>query len=42
MKTIIFDRFGDIEVLKLADMPKPIPKKDEVLVKVKACALNPL
>ncbi|MCT4622828.1 MAG: NAD(P)-dependent alcohol dehydrogenase, partial [Schleiferiaceae bacterium] len=34
MKAIIAPRYGDIEVLKYSDVEKPIPKSNEVLIKV--------
>ena len=42
MKAIFFERHGEIEVLKYADVPKPEPKPGEALIKVKAVALNHL
>lgn len=42
MKAIVYDTVGGPEVLKLKDVPIPEPKSDEVLIKVKACALNRL
>lgn len=42
MKGIVHTRYGGPEVLQLADVPKPVPKADEVLVKVAAASLNPL
>ncbi len=36
MKAVVFDRYGPPEVLYLADVAKPIPKDDEVLVRVRA------
>ncbi len=42
MKAIRFHEFGGPEVLKYEDVPDPQPRKDQVLVKVKACALNHL
>src|SRR6516164_1632847 len=41
MKAVRFDRYGDIEVLHVADVPVPEPAKGEVLVKVKAASINP-
>ncbi len=41
MKAIVYKAYGTpTEVMKLEAVNKPIPKKDEVLVKVKAVSLN--
>ena len=42
MKAIRFHEFGGPEVLKYEDAPEPTVRKDHVLVRVKACALNHL
>jgi NADPH:quinone reductase-like Zn-dependent oxidoreductase len=42
MKAILFQQHGGPEVLKYADAPDPTPRANEVLVRVKACALNHL
>src|SRR6185369_1863630 len=42
MKAIRFHEFGGPEVLKYEDIPNPVLRKDQVLVRVKACALNHL
>ena len=42
MKAIIFDEHGGPEVLKPAEVPDPQIKANEVLVEVRACALNHL
>lgn len=41
MKAVRFDRYGDIDVLQVADGPVPEPAQGEVLVKVKAASINP-
>ena len=42
MKAVRFHQFGGPEVLKYEDVPDPVLRKDHVLVRVKACALNHL
>ncbi|HEY6230293.1 MAG TPA: zinc-binding dehydrogenase [Pyrinomonadaceae bacterium] len=42
MKAVIFKQHGGPEVLQYADVPDPTIKANEVLVEVKACALNHL
>src|ERR1700745_863281 len=42
MKAIVFHRHGGPEVLKYADAPEPALRANDVLVGVKACALNHL
>jgi NADPH:quinone reductase-like Zn-dependent oxidoreductase len=42
MKAIVYRRYGSAEVLKCEDIPKPVPSDDQVLIKVRAAALNPL
>ena len=42
MKAAIFKQHGGPEVLEYADVPDPRIRADEVLVEVKACALNHL
>ena len=42
MKAVIFEQHGGPEVLKLTDVPNPKIKANEVLVEVRACALNHL
>ena len=40
MKAIVLTEFGSPDVLELRDVAKPVPKDDEVLVKVHATAIN--
>ena len=42
MKAIVFSTHGGPEVLKFTDAPDPAIRPNEVLVRVKACALNHL
>ena len=42
MKAIVTTRYGPPEVLKLQDMPVPVPREDEVLIKLYASSVNPL
>jgi NADPH:quinone reductase-like Zn-dependent oxidoreductase len=41
MKAVRFDKYGGIDVLRVADVPIPEPGQGEVLVKVKAASINP-
>ena len=40
MKAITFNEFGDADVLKLADVPDPELRPDDLLVRVHAAGLN--
>lgn len=42
MKAVRIHEFGGPEVLRYEDVPDPQPRKDQVLIRVKACALNHL
>ncbi|MGI8654482.1 MAG: zinc-binding dehydrogenase [Pyrinomonadaceae bacterium] len=42
MKAVVFNEHGGAEVLRYTDAPDPRPKANEVLVEVRACALNHL
>ena len=41
MKAVRFDTYGGIDVLKVVDVPTPVPGPGQVLVQVKAAAINP-
>ncbi|WP_181802988.1 NADP-dependent oxidoreductase [Streptomyces shenzhenensis] len=40
-QAVRFDRYGERDVLYIADIPMPEPKPGEVVVKVRAAAVNP-
>jgi NADPH:quinone reductase-like Zn-dependent oxidoreductase len=40
MKALYFDKHGELDVIQYGDVPDPKPAKGEVLVRVRACALN--
>ena len=40
MKAVVCTKYGPPEVLQLKDMPKPVPKNNEVLIKVFATAVS--
>jgi NADPH:quinone reductase-like Zn-dependent oxidoreductase len=40
-KAVQFDSYGDIDVLEVRDMPRPVPGPGEALVEVKAAGINP-
>src|SRR5579885_67382 len=41
MKAIVRHRYGATDVLELANLPKPVPADNEVLIRVLAAGLNP-
>ena len=40
MNAVVYERFGGPEVLRLEDIAKPVPREDELLIKVRATSLN--
>ena len=42
MKAVVYDRYGPPDVLHLEDVPRPVPRDDEVLIKVHATTVNRL
>jgi NADPH:quinone reductase-like Zn-dependent oxidoreductase len=40
-RAVQFDSYGDIDVLTVRDVPRPVPADDEVLVEVRAAGVNP-
>lgn len=41
MQAIVYHRYGPPEVLALHDIPKPSPRENEVLVRVRCASVNP-
>ena len=41
MKAIVYYEYGSPEVLKCEEIEKPVPRDDEVLIRVHAASLNP-
>jgi NADPH:quinone reductase-like Zn-dependent oxidoreductase len=41
MKAVRFDEYGGVDVLKVAEVPRPVPGPGQVLVEVKAAGINP-
>jgi NADPH:quinone reductase-like Zn-dependent oxidoreductase len=42
MKAAVYTRYGPPEVVKITDVAKPVPKDNQVLIKVRAASINPL
>lgn len=42
MKALILSRYGRADQIAFADIPRPTPKPDEILVLVHAVGLNPI
>lgn len=40
-RAVRFDRYGDVDVLGVVDVPRPVPGPGELLVRVKAAGINP-
>lgn len=41
MKAVVLNGFGGVENFELQEVPDPVIKDDEILVKIKACSFNP-
>ncbi len=42
MKAVVYQGFGSPDILHLQEIDKPVPGDGEVLIKVRAAAVNPL
>lgn len=42
MKAVVYDAFGKSDVLRIAEMPKPEPGPEEVLVRLEFTSVNPV
>jgi NADPH:quinone reductase-like Zn-dependent oxidoreductase len=40
-RAVRFDRYGDVDVLNVVDVERPVPGPGEVLVRIKAAGINP-
>lgn len=40
MRAVVQDRYGTSDVLRVCDVPRPVPADDEVLVRVEAASVN--
>lgn len=40
MKVVLCTGYGSPEVLKISDAPKPVPKAEEILVRIQSTAVN--
>ena len=41
VKAVEYDRYGPVSVLAVREVPRPVPRRREILVRVRAAALNP-
>ncbi len=42
MKAAVYTRYGPPDVVEVNDLEKPVPKDNEVLIRVRAASVNPL
>ena len=42
MKAVVYTNYGSPDVLEIRDVKRPVPNDDQILIKVRAAAVNPL
>jgi NADPH:quinone reductase-like Zn-dependent oxidoreductase len=42
LKAAVYTRYGPPDVVQITDVEKPIPKDNEILIRVRAASVNPL
>lgn len=42
MKAIVYQTFGNVDMLQMVELPRPVIQSGEVLIKVKAFSINPM
>ena len=40
MRAVVHDKYGPPDVLRVEEVERPVPKEDEVLVRVRAATVN--
>jgi hypothetical protein len=40
MKAVVCDRYGPPEILRITEVPRPVPGPDEILIKIRATTVN--
>ncbi|MDQ4004866.1 MAG: NAD(P)-dependent alcohol dehydrogenase, partial [Actinomycetota bacterium] len=40
MRAVVYDRYGPPEVLRIEEIPVPVPRNDQVLIKIHASTVN--
>ena len=40
-KAVRFERYGDVDVLQVVDVPRPVPQDGQVAVRIRAAGINP-
>ena len=41
-RAIVYTEFGSPDVLRLVEIPDPLPLRDEVVVRIEAAGVNPI